>query len=59
MYEACGMRTDTTIQTAFDIKKVYDSNFIETENYGELESKENRFSFTLKPFEIKTFRICI
>ncbi len=53
------MRTDTTIQTAFDIKKVYDSNFIETENYGELESKENRFSFTLKPFEIKTFRICI
>jgi len=57
IYESFGKRTETKISTGFDIDKVYESNFIETENFSELESDKNSFSFTLKPYEIKTFRI--
>ena len=57
VYEAYGRRTKVKLQMGIDIKEVYDSNFIETENYDEMEKRENSFEFIIKPYEIKTFRI--
>lgn len=41
----------------FEADSVFDSNFIETENYSEIDLKGNEFELTFKPYEIKTIRI--
>ena len=57
VYESCGRRTNATVKTGFDIKAVYDSSFVETEEFAEISANGNSFEFTMKPYEIKTLRI--
>lgn len=57
VYEAFGRRTNAVIKTGFDINKVYESSFIENENFCSVPAEKKSFAFTVKPFEIKTFRI--
>lgn len=57
IYESFGKRTEVVIKTGFDIEKVYESDFIETLNYSEIENDSNSFSFIMKPYEIKTLRV--
>jgi len=57
IYEAYGKRTKAVIKIGFEADSVFDINFIETENYSEIDLKVNEFELTFKPYEIKTIRI--
>ncbi len=56
-YEACGRRTNVKIETGFDIKSVSESDFVEAEEFAQIKADGNTFEVTMKPYEIKTFRI--
>ena len=58
LYEVENRRSEVTVQTAMDIKEVVETNLMEdaVEN-GAVQTEGNTFTFTMKPYEIKTFRI--
>ena len=58
LYEVENRRSEVTVQTALDIKEVVETNLMEdaVEN-GAVQAEGNTFTFTIKPYEIKTFRI--
>ncbi len=49
-------RGSCEIRLGFGFEKVYECNMIE-EDKAEIPAADNGFSFTIKPFEVKTFRI--
>ena len=53
-----GIEATDLVQTALDIKEVVETNLMEdaVEN-GAVQAEGNTFTFTIKPYEIKTFRI--
>ncbi len=54
--EKYGYRTNISMQIANGVKKVAECNLIE-EYIQDVPSNENCFDFTIKPYEIKTFKI--
>ena len=56
IYETSAHSGDVTITLPCDNIKVTECNLME-ENEREIPSDKNSFSFTVKPFEVKTFRI--
>ena len=57
VYESEGIRGNTTITLSSSPTRVYECNLME-EKEREIEIDGASFSFNIKPFEIKTFRIC-
>lgn len=57
LYEAYGERTEVSLTMGFEFAEVYESDLIETECINKLEVNEKTFSFQMKPYEIKTFRV--
>ena len=57
VYEAFGKRSKAVISLGFEAEEIFESNMIETEDYGKVSGKCRSFEFEIKPFEIKTFRI--
>ncbi len=49
-------RGNCSIKLAFDAEKIYECNMIE-EDKNEIPCESNSFEFSIKPFEVKTFRI--
>ncbi len=49
-------RGECEIKLGFDFSKVYECNMIE-EDIAEIPCEDNGFSFTIKPFQVKTFRV--
>lgn len=56
--EATQSRGNITVDFGFDISSVIECNMIE-EDKGAVERSGNSFTFAIKPFEVKTFRIII
>ena len=56
MYEAEGKHTNATVKLPFSGIKVTACNLME-ENENEIPANSDSFSFTLKPFEVTSFRI--
>ncbi|MCQ2462419.1 MAG: glycosyl hydrolase-related protein [Clostridia bacterium] len=56
MYESEQCRGAGTVKTGFAGKKVTECNLME-EDEKKIESTENGFTFDIKPFEVKTFRV--
>ncbi len=56
LYETWNKSTDCTLSFGEEVKKVSECNLLEEdeENY---DVKDNKISFKIKPFEIKTFKI--
>ncbi len=58
LYEVENKTTDVTVKTALDIAEVVETNLMEEiVEDGVVSVSGNDFSFRIKPFEIKTFRI--
>lgn len=60
VYEAYNKRTNATIKLPKTIKQVIGCNLMENElkqENDEVRCKDDEFTFTIKPFEIKTFKI--
>ena len=55
-YEACRFRGERKITLALPFTKVTECNLME-ENEEEIPAEGNSFSFRVKPFEVKSFRI--
>jgi len=58
VYEAYNRRTNTSIKVNRDLSKVCECDLHESE-IEELEINENEFEFTIKPYEIKTFKLSL
>ena len=56
MYETMNSKTNVTLTFGEKVKKAYLTNLME-ENINEVDVKDNKISFTIKPFEIVTLRI--
>jgi len=56
VYESIGARGDTTISTRLACKEVFECNLIE-EKEEALQVTDGKFTFHIKPYEIKTFLI--
>jgi len=56
MYEYQNMRTNATVTYGTGFKNIVECNLME-QDIAPVTSEENEFSFTIKPYEIKTFRI--
>lgn len=56
LYECHNRRCTVTVQVYLPFSKVFECSLIE-DNTGEIERDGNRFSFQIKPFEIRTFRL--
>ncbi len=56
IYEPCGGRGEVTVKTEIPLKKVLNCNLVE-EDANELPLKAGKFQFTIKPFQIRTFRL--
>jgi alpha-mannosidase len=57
VYESAGIRGNTNISLSAIPGEVYECNLME-EDENLMGTEGNSFSFHIKPFEIKTFRIC-
>ena len=58
LYEVENKTTDVTVKTALNITEVVETNLMEEKvEEGAVSVNGNEFSFRIKPFEIKTFRI--
>jgi len=55
-YEAHGMRTKATIGVADGFEAVYETDLME-QNLTRIADTADAFSFEIKPYEIKTFRV--
>ncbi|HZK39013.1 MAG TPA: glycoside hydrolase family 38 C-terminal domain-containing protein [Clostridia bacterium] len=56
LYEAEQRRGKVKVKYALPFERVTECNLME-ENEEEIETADGEFSFTIKPFEVKTFRI--
>lgn len=59
VYECHHRRTDTRISLYKSIQKVVECDLEERLVYTDIAHDDNRFSFTIKPYEIKTFRVSL
>ena len=57
MYEAEGRRGDVTVILPQESKSVTENNLMEEPAETCLTHEGNAFTFTIKPFEVRTFRI--
>lgn len=57
LYESSGSKTDTAMEVGFACSRAVECNLMEEEE-REIPLKEGKLSFTMKPFEIKTFKLC-
>jgi alpha-mannosidase len=57
VYESSGIRGNTRISLSIAPMEVYECNLME-EDGDLIQTDGNSFDFYIKPFEIKTFRIC-
>ena len=55
-YECHNQRADVTVNVGVPFKKVYECDLME-DNISEIPSAKGKFSFEMKPFEIKTFKL--
>ena len=55
-YEANGGRGKVTVSASLPFSKVVECNSVE-EDIAPVESAENSFSFTIKPYQIRSFRL--
>ncbi|MGI5857534.1 MAG: alpha-mannosidase [Candidatus Merdivicinus sp.] len=55
-YESSGTKTNVQLQTALPFSRVSECNLVEEEEQN-IPAKGNSFAFTIKPFEIKTFKL--
>ena len=56
LYEYENKRSNCTLEFSKDIDYIYESDMMEN-NMLKLDREENRVSFTIKPYEIKTFKV--
>ena len=56
LYEYENKRSNCTLEFSKDIAYVYESDMMEN-NISKLETEEKRVRFTIKPYEIKTFKV--
>ncbi len=57
VHECYNKRTETTIRTYLPIESVCECDLEEREVFEELKAEGNSFSFMIKPYEIKTFKL--
>ena len=57
MYEAEGRRGDVTVILPEKVNSVTENNLMEEPFEGELTHEGNAFTLTIRPFEVRTFRI--
>jgi alpha-mannosidase len=55
-YECNGDRTCTIAKTSFQIAKIFECSMLEID-FSEVKCEDNSFSFSIKPFEVLTFRV--
>ena len=58
VYEAVGSKTNTSLQTGFDLADVIECNMMEDDETNLLHNTRS-FDFCIKPYEIKTFRLML
>ena len=56
VYEATGTKTNACLDLGFDVSNAIECNLVETEE-APADLCGNRLSFTIKPFEVKTFKL--
>lgn len=56
VYESSGTKTAASLKTELPFEHVCECNLVE-ENEQAISSENGRFSFSIRPFEIKTFRL--
>lgn len=56
VYESIGAKTNVVLTTAFGAKSVTETNLME-ENETAVPAENGSFRFTIRPFEVKTFRL--
>lgn len=59
VYECYNKRTNSTINFFKDIKTVYECDLEERQNIAEIKPNGKSFKFTIKPYEIKTFKLVL
>ena len=58
LYEYHNRRTKVTLTLLYDIKEVFECDLLEND-LSELQAEGNKFSFVIKPYEIKTFKLSL
>lgn len=56
IYDSLGGTSKGTIETSFDVKKVWKTNILEDDE-EELKVEKGKVDITLRPFEVATFRL--
>ncbi|KAI1263117.1 glycoside hydrolase family 38 protein [Xylariaceae sp. FL1019] len=56
IYDSLGGRSTGTVSTTWDVKQVFKTNALEDDG-DEIDIKDGRFSVTLRPFEVATYRL--
>lgn len=56
-YESSGTKTDTAIELGFRCGRAVECNLMEEEE-AQVPVEDGKLSFSIKPFEIKTFKLC-
>lgn len=56
IYDSLGGTSKGTIETSFDVKKVWKTNILEDDG-EEVKFEKGKIDITLKPFEVATFRL--
>ena len=59
VHECYNQRTTTGICTCLPIESVCECDLEERETMETLKAEGNRFAFTIKPYEIKTFKVLL
>lgn len=57
LYESSGARGQVSIRANFELQKVVECSALENPQGEVLSISENRFSFLIQPFEVKSFRV--
>lgn len=58
LYEYHNRRTKVTLTSLYDIKEVFECDLLEND-LSEVQAEGNKFSFVIKPYEIKTFKLSL
>jgi alpha-mannosidase len=56
VYDSLGSRSTGTIETTWDVKRVFKTNILE-DNLEEIEITDGKFPIVLRPFEVATYRM--
>ena len=56
VYDSLGARSKGTIETTWDVKKVFKCNVLE-DDLDEIEIKGGKFNIVLRPFEVASYRL--